>query len=241
MNRISNQPNSCARHEPRDRIMKRLYIAFFLLFAAVSLKAQVFLIDSFELTAAEGVFGIYADYDCTSNNEFYLDMQANNDAECVQMRLGKIDDFVSSFRDAQEVFEAWSKIAHDNGVTSVAKDIYAHFFNEDMYYTVGGIWFEKRSVRLKCKFLVSNDGTSYMVLQTDDMESENGVDLHSFSIDNSFHNLSGEWDRDTETFSSRSTGAFLAFTSEEIEMFISKLYEAKAWKSNNIEQGKLFK
>lgn len=225
--------------------MKRIVLAIVLLVAAFTANAQVFRIDEFKLAAAENTFGIYANYDCREDNEFYLDMQASIETQNVQMRLqsNSLNEFVSSLRNANLVYAAWSQLAHDNQVTSVSKDIHTPFYNEDMYFSVGGSWYERRKVGLHCKFLVSEDGTCYLILQTDnDLESENMVDAHCYSEGNSFHNLTGEWSKDSETFSAKSSGAFLVFSSsDEVEMFINKIYQAAAWKSNNISQGALFR
>ena len=224
--------------------MKKLCFSLLLLYATLAVDAQVFRIDEFKLSALENTFGIYADYDCNGSNEFYFDMQASIETQNVQMRLNSnsINDFISSLRDANKVFVSWSETTQENNISSVSKDIYAPFFNEDMYFSVGGIWYEKRKVRLKCRFLVSEEGSCFMVLQSNHIESETMVDAHSYSEGNSLHNLTGEWSTGNEAFSAICPGAFLVFSSsEEIEMFIGKLYKAAEWKTKNIEQGFLLK
>lgn len=208
------------------------------------MNAQVFRIDEFKLSALENTFGIYADYDCNGSNEFYFDMQASIETQNVQMRLNSnsIDYFASSLRDANKVFVSWSEVVQENNISSVSKEISAPFFHEDMYFSIGGTWYEKRKVRLKCRFLVTDEGSCFMVLQSSHIESETMVDAHSYSEGNSFHNLAGEWSADDEAFPAKCPGAFLVFSSsEEIEMFIGKLYKAAEWKTKNIGQGYLLK
>lgn len=227
--------------------MKRLVFLVIALCATLVIKAQVFLIDDFTLSATEGAYGIYADIDCKESNVFYIDMQAPNDQQQVQMKLWSnyIDAFVKSLKSAKKEYLAWSKIAKDNNITSLSKDINSSFIDKELYFTDEGKWFLQKGVDLKCKFIVSSEGLCYMVLQSESMTS-NEVVAHSYSVGNAFNFLSGRWGvafgSSTTSIIRYCAGASLVFSSpEEIDMFIQKLYGAKEWKTNNIKQGKLLK
>ena len=226
--------------------MNRLLIIIFAFFASYTLKAQVLLIDDFTLSATEGAYGVYTDIDCEVENVFFIDMQAPNEQQHVQMRLlGRfLNSFVSSLRNAIEIYSSWSQIAKENNITFLSKDIKVSFPRKTLYFTDGGKWYMENGVDLKCTFMVAQDGACYMVLQSDDLTSEEVV-AHGYSI-GSFNLLSGRWGS-SYTYSTTSmikycSGASLTFSSiDEIEMFIQKIYAAKEWKDNNIEQGKHFK
>ena len=178
---------------------------------------------------------------------FYIDLQAPNDQQQVQMKLRSyyIEGFIKSLKSAQNEYQAWSKIASDNNITSLSKDINSLFSDKELYFTDEGKWYLQKGVDLKCKFIVSSDGSCFMVLQSDAMTS-NEVVAHGYSVGSAFSFLSGRWGL---AFGSSTTsiirycpGASLVFSSsEEIDMFIQKIYKAKEWKTNNINQGKLFK
>lgn len=216
-------------------------------FVSVSLKAQVFLIDDFTLSATEGAYGIYADIDCDGSNVFYFDLQAPNDQQHVQMKLwgNYLDGFISSLTTARNVYYSWSKVAKENNVSSLSKDIRVSFSDKVLYFTVNGKWYMEKGVDLKCKFMVSSDGSCYMVLQSDYMTSDEVV-AHGYSIGGGYDFMSGRWGM-AYGYSSTSvtrycSGASLTFSSpEEINMFIQKLYDAQQWKKRNKEQGELFK
>lgn len=227
--------------------MKRLFISVLFVIIALGLKAQVFLIDDFVLSATEGAYGIYADIDCEESNVFYFDMQAPNDHQQVQMKLwgNNIDWFIYSLRAASNVYSLWSEVAKKNNVSSLSKDIKTDFSDKVMYFTVNGKWYTEKGVDLKCKFMVSCEGACYMVLQSDYMTSDEVV-AHGYSIGSAFNFLSGRWGMvfasSNTSISRYCSGASLTFSSpEEIEMFIQKIIDAKEWKKRNIEQGKLFK
>lgn len=227
--------------------MKRLIILFSALVATLTLKAQVFLIDDFTLSATEGAYGIYTDIDCQEDNVFFVDMQAPNEHQYVQLKLwgNYLNSFVSSLRAAEKIYSLWSQIAKEKNVTFLSKDIKVSFPDKTVYFTVDGKWYLENGVDMKCKFMVSQDGTCYLVLQSDYLTSSEVV-AHGYSIGNAYNFLSGRWGlafaSSTTSITRYCSGASLTFSSsEEIEMFIQKLYDAKEWKKRNKEQGKLFR
>ena len=130
-------------------------------------------------------------------------------------------------------------------VTSLSKEINVPFSDKVMYFTENGKWYEEKGVDLKCKFMVSPDGSCYMVLQSDYMTSDEVV-AHGYSIGNAYNAKSGRWSMafasSTASITRYCSGASLTFSStEEIDSFIQKLYDAQQWKKRNKEQGELFK
>ena len=163
--------------------MKKLLIIVFTFFASYILNAQVLLIDDFTLSATEGAYGVYTDMDCEVENVFYIDMQAPDASQHVQMRLlGKfLNSFVSSLRDAKEIYRSWSQIAKENHITFLSKDIKVSVPDKTLYFTDEGKWYLEHGVDLKCTFMVTQDGTCYLVLQSDDLTSSEAV-AHGYSI-----------------------------------------------------------
>lgn len=227
--------------------MKRSFIVVFALLTTMALKAQVFLIDDFTLSETEGAYGIYADINCKESNTFYIDMQAPNDQQHVQMKLwgNYMDSFIQSLESSKKQYDEWSKVAHDNNITSFSKSINVEFADKLIYFTDGGKWYFEHGVDLECVFLVSFDGSCYMVLQSDYMTSDEVVS-HGYTVGSSYNFMSGRWGMGfasaTTSVTRYCSGASLTFSStEEIDMFIKKLYDAKQWKETNKKQGKLFK
>ena len=227
--------------------MKRTLFTTALLSFAAIINAQVFLIDSFTLTETDGAYGIYADIDCNEANVFFFDMQAPKDQQRVQMKLwgNYIDGFIQSLRSAQKKYQEWSKVAQENNVKLLSKDVSgASFTDKVVYFTENDKWYQEKGVDIKCKFIVSSVGSCHLALQTDYMTSEEVVQ-HGFSI-GSFGSVLGRWNIGMG-YSKTSVirycgGASLTFSSsEEIDMFIQKLYDAQQWKKNNKEMGKKFK
>lgn len=213
----------------------------------MGVKAQVFLIDDFTLSASEGAYGIYANVDCSESNVFFVDMQAPNEQQHVQIKLSSsnLDAFVRSLQSVKKEYQEWSKVAQDNKIASFSKKFNSTFFDKELYFTDNGKWYHETGVDLKCKFIVSSDGSCHMVLQSDYMTDGEVVE-YSYSVGTVRNYASGRWGMgfasSTTSVTKYCSGASLDFSSpEEVDMFIQKLYKAKEWKENNIKQGKLFK
>ncbi len=227
--------------------MRTLFIFSILaLSMCITTNAQICLIDDFSLSGTDGAYGIYADIDCNGKDIFYIDMDAPNKNQRVQMEIwGKhIDGFINSLQQAKLKYELYSKTAKKNNITLLSKDIKVSFSDREIYFTVDDKWHKENGVDLKCKFLATADGNCLLLLQTDYMTSTEVVS-HSYSVGRAYNLMSGRW---SLSFSSNEisitrycSGASLMFSStEEIDYFANKLKKAKDWKNKNIQQCKLF-
>lgn len=228
--------------------MKKAFFIVVLLTACFGARAQHYqLIESFNLAASEGGFGIYSDIDPTGSRDMIVDMDAPNYSQRVQLFLpfSKLSSFLKSLDQAKECFMRWREIAKNQGITHFSKDIPVVFGDQAMYFTSNDKWFRENGVNLKCRFLVDEGGNYFLVLDTDYMTSDQVVQ-HGVSYSSAYNATSGRWStswaRSETTVIHYCPGASLFFSSEqEVNNFAAKLNMVKQWKEGNIAAGKLFK
>ena len=228
--------------------MKRMCFSLLLLLASLGLKAQVFKIDEFKLAASNGASGIYADYDCNQHCVFFVDMQVSESSPRMQVRLdSKVDEFAKALEKTQKKYLEWSKTAKEKGITSVSKDMTSSFPSLDMFFldSEHGFWYKVSSKVMRAKFLVSDDGSCYLVLMSGEVSSNEAVFPHLHSEGNTFVDLVGEWEEPygpQRDFTLQCPGAAWVFSSaEEIAMFADKLRKAKEWKTASVKRGKVLR
>ncbi|MCR5065805.1 MAG: hypothetical protein K6A67_08550 [Bacteroidales bacterium] len=235
--------------------MKKTFIILLFIITALSenVKAQVFLLDTFYLSATESIYGIYADINVSSSKLLYFDMEAPNDEQRVQVQLSinsDLNSFISSLWDAKTKFEEWEKIAHSNSIKTMTKTIPVRFRDEILYFTQDEKWYHETGVDMMAEFYVNSLGQCHLIIKSDYMTSSELVS-YSFSYGSSFATLMGSnkwaWNgnmRGSKTYSEKYCGgASLSFSSsKEIETFVAKLNKVAKWKANNTEiVGYLFK
>lgn len=238
--------------------MKRLIFLLNLIIATTAINAQSYLIESFELSATRKIYGIYTDIDSgeSSTSCLYYDMQAPNDEQEVQARINfgirtasnNIDSFKKAFIKAKEKYIEWKQIAQTNSLVLLSKRIPAHVSDQNLYFTENGKWYSERGVDMWFTFYVNKDGLCFLILESDDMTS-NEIVSHTSSIGVSFagyfsqHPLMGiGTSSNTVTIERYCSGASLTFSSEEeIDDFIQKIENVVVWKRNNVSNGKLLK
>lgn len=226
--------------------MKKLSLSFFLSFVCVMLSAQHYeLIETFQLSESDGVYGIYANIDPTGANELMFDMNAPNYSQNARMLLpiAKFDPFLGSLSSAKEYYLKWCVIAKNQSVAHFSKDFPVKFIDQTMLFTSEGKWHRENGVNLAARFYVDDTGKCYLVLDTDYMTSDEVVE-HGVSsgVGWGFGGLMVGRRSNETSITHYCAGASLFFSSEqEIDSFIAKMNAVKKWKEGNVAVGKLFK
>ena len=206
---------------------------------------QMYTIDKLYLPATGIEVGFHADSE--KNKYVYYDMIIENSSEKALARLSFSDvkSFVSSLKKAKAKYEEWSKIAKEEGASAFSKRIPQSFKDQDIYFTDNGKWFRETGVDMKTVMSVDNVGNCYLVLQSDDMQSEESVGETSvvggsstpkFNVGSIFGSSSQMVVKHT------SQGASIKFnSSSQIDSFIVCLLKVLDWKNKNNSQDKKFK
>ena len=160
--------------------------------------------------------------------------------------MSDINSFITSLQKAKVKYEEWAKVVEEEGSRIFTKNIpKVSFKDQTIYFTEGGKWFREKGVDIKGVFSVNNRGECFLVLQSDNMQSEELVGESSmlggsytpkFNVGSIFGSSS------QVTIKHYCSGASLTFrSSNEIDAFIEKLKNVLAWKNKQNSKNKKFK
>lgn len=212
-------------------------------FSVTASWAQIFMIDSFSLSSADGGYGIYVDINCEAGTELYFDMDTDDPSQKTRMQLSKGECGVlkKNLNSAMDVFESWRSTAAEKSMALLTKDMPLNMDTQEIIFTMDGQWNIAESVDLNVTFYVNNDGHCFAILETGALKSKEvvakGFSLATAVSPNGRWNTA--WSRSEESIIRYGNSAYLIFANrEEVNMFINRLDAAIRWKDNNREIGK---
>lgn len=225
---------------------RNLFILTILVFISSYGKAQMYTIDYIYLPASSMEVGFYTDADKPKYIYYDIKNDDSHEKALARIPLSNIKSFITSLQKAKVKYEEWSKVVEEEGSRIFTKNIPKLFIKDQtVFFTDGGKWYRENGVDMKGVFSVNNLGECFLVLQSDNMQSEELVGESSMlggSYTSKFNVGSIFGSSSQVTIKHYCSGASLTFrSSNEIDAFIEKLKNVLDWKNKQNSRNKKFK
>ena len=140
--------------------MKKIYLSIIVcLFCSLVAHAQGVFVGNYTMSYFHKSYDIKASE--LKNGEFTVYIQVSAERESTRAMISiesdKLEEFKQSLVQMKEKFEEWSKVAKDNNVTSILKEMGIKFPSTTFCW-LGSEWFFSFEQKVNPKFLVLSDG-----------------------------------------------------------------------------------
>jgi|SRR5690606_8537682 len=152
--------------------MKKITLLL-LLISATAVKAQK-KIDQYSSEYFNKEYNIEASLDKKGEFDVYIGIASEtvSSEARIMLKSKDINDFINALIETKTKYVEWSKVAKENNVDNLTKDIDVKFPNVGIAW-LGSKWFFSMSQRLKPKFSILNDGRHIVMFVNNNTASSN--------------------------------------------------------------------